>query len=110
MKWYQCQTGHRFSPESLMVEQDGNLEEHLWTVLALLKQKAETARTMAADARSVRGTRGNLEYFEKQAHTADEVGEMIQKIVEEKRDELFPGLPQKSVSKMEETQDKAQKQ
>jgi len=89
--WYQCHVGHRFSPEGAMLEQDDALEEQLWGTVAVLKQKAEMARTMAADALSPRGTHIDPEYYEKQARAAQEAAEMIEKLIQEKGNDLFPG-------------------
>jgi len=89
--WYQCHVGHRFSPEGVMLEQDDALEEQLWGTVALLKQKAEMSRTIAADARSPRATHIDPEYYEKQARAAQEAGEIIEKLIQEKGNDLFPG-------------------
>jgi len=89
--WYQCHVGHRFSPEGVMLEQDDALEEQLWGTVALLKQKAEMARTMAADARSLLGTHIDPEYYERQAQAAQEAEETIEKLIQEKGNDLFPG-------------------
>jgi hypothetical protein len=49
---YQCRVGHRFTAESMMVEQNTIVEEHYWRLLAFLKGKEDAARTMAADSAS----------------------------------------------------------
>ncbi len=90
--WYKCQIGHRYTLESVMSEQDVELENRLWGTLAILKQKEEVARTMAADARSSVNSEIDPEFFDEQARAARKAQELIEKVLDEQGSVLFPGL------------------
>ncbi len=91
--WYQCQVGHRFTSEAMMLEQDTVVEEYFWRMLSILKEKEEVARTMASDARSTLRPLVNPEYFDKQAQASAEAQKRIHDILDELGPVLFPGTP-----------------
>ena len=43
---FRCRTGHAFSPESLLAEQDENLETTLWAAVRSFQENAALARRM----------------------------------------------------------------
>jgi two-component system chemotaxis response regulator CheB len=45
---FQCHVGHRYSPESLVVQQDGRIEQALWTAVRALEERAELRGRMAS--------------------------------------------------------------
>lgn len=102
MAWFQCQVGHRYSIESMVKEQDANIESRLWTTIALLKQKQQMAETMAADARSMLRATPDPEFFEKQAEASKKAQEQIEKVLSDYGAILFPGEPPKSAEKTKE--------
>jgi two-component system chemotaxis response regulator CheB len=44
---FKCRVGHEFSPESLLVEQSGQVEQALWTALRALVEHAAMSRRIA---------------------------------------------------------------
>ena len=70
---YQCHVGHAFTAESLVVGQDGAVEEALWTALRTLEETAALRRRLADDARSRKmphvagGYEERAQQFEQQA-------------------------------------------
>lgn len=52
LAWYMCMVGHRFTSETMMLEQNAVVEEHFWRLIAILKEKESVSRTLASDARS----------------------------------------------------------
>lgn len=96
--WYQCRVGHRFSSESMIKQQDVTVEEHLWRTLAILKEKGDTARAMAADARSLVRPPVDPEYYDAQARAAVAAQERVEAILDELGPALFPALPEKDQS------------
>ena len=45
---YRCQTGHAFSPESLLAEQSDAIEQALYSAFRALREKAVALRRLAA--------------------------------------------------------------
>ncbi len=99
--WFQCKVGHRFTSESMITEQSRVIEEHFWRILALLKEKEESLRTMASDARATVTSLVDPEFFEKQAQAAVNAQNQIQDLLDNLGPILFPGLPKKDPSKAE---------
>lgn len=48
---FRCRTGHSFSAESVLAEQNDELERALWVALKTLEEKASLSRRMAYQAR-----------------------------------------------------------
>ena len=44
---FRCRTGHAWSAESLVAQQDDDVEEALWTALRVLEERAEMSRRLA---------------------------------------------------------------
>jgi two-component system chemotaxis response regulator CheB len=101
--WYQCQVGHRFTSETMMLEQNSIVEEHFWRLLSLLKEKEELARTMVVDARSTLNPLVNPEYFIRQAEASAEAQKRISDLLDEFGSALFPGISQKDIYKTPES-------
>lgn len=97
-RWFECQVGHKFSPETLMIEVDREVEEKLWGALVALRQKAEMEETLAADARSVEES-SDRSFFEQQAKATKEAEEMLRTLLEEKGPVIFPGPTPKDVER-----------
>lgn len=97
--WYQCRVGHRFTSETMMMEQNTIVEEHFWRMLSILHEKEEVARTVASDARSTINSLVDPEYFIKQAEASAEARKRIHDILDEFGPLLFPGIPEKDASK-----------
>jgi len=107
--WYQCQVGHRFTSETMMLEQNAVVEEHFWRLLAILKEKQDVAKTMATDTRATIHKVVQPEYFDRQALAAQEAQERINDILDELGPELFPGVPEKDVSEVKRIKGKGSK-
>jgi two-component system chemotaxis response regulator CheB len=86
---YLCQVGHRYTRESLILAQNEEVEHHLWSALAILKQKEEVARKIAEDIRNS-GSALDADSFEKQAQASAESQEMISRVLNLKGPVLFP--------------------
>ncbi len=99
--WHQCMVGHRYNPETLVLEQNRVVEEHFWRVKGLLKEKAEMARTMASDARATVDSAVDPEYFDRQAQAAEEAEKRIENLLDDLGPDLFPGTPQKDTPDLE---------
>ncbi len=93
--WYQCVVGHRFTTETMVLEQNTMMEEIFWRILSLLKEKEEVARTMACDARAAINPPVEPEYFDQQVKVAKEAQEELSKMLDRLGPLLFPSVPQK---------------
>ncbi len=98
--WYQCRVGHRFSADSMMMEQNAVVEEHFWRIIAILKEKEDAARTMAADARSILNPKVSPEYYEKQVQASTEAIKRIYAILDDLGPVLFPAVPQEGAMQL----------
>jgi hypothetical protein len=68
----------------------------LWSVLAMLRQKEETARTFAADSRSLTRSTLDPETFENQAKASGKAHDAILSLLENEGHFLFPSLARKN--------------
>jgi two-component system chemotaxis response regulator CheB len=107
--WYQCQVGHRFTSESMMLQQNVVAEEYFWRMLSILKEKENVARTMAADARSTLTSLVDPEYFDKQAEASVEAQKLLYSILERLGPILFPGIPEKPEKDASEDSESSEK-
>ena len=74
---FRCRIGHRFSPESLMAEQDSEAEVALASTLRSFEERASLAHTLADRARERRMPRPEVDRYSRQAREADEVAAQI---------------------------------
>jgi two-component system chemotaxis response regulator CheB len=77
---FQCHVGHRYSPESLVAEQDERVEAGLWTAVRLLEERAELRRRMADQTESA-GLASISESFAAQAVEAEEQAGQIRDLI-----------------------------
>ena len=59
---YRCRTGHAWTAESLIVEQDGAVEEAIWAALRALEERADLAERLATRA-SVAGRNWSTAHY-----------------------------------------------
>jgi two-component system chemotaxis response regulator CheB len=77
---FRCHTGHAYSPECLLAEQDNSLEEALWSAYRALQERAALARRLAERAEE-RGHAHSQRIFGEQAREAEERGSVIRKVL-----------------------------
>jgi two-component system chemotaxis response regulator CheB len=67
---FQCHVGHRYSPESLVMQQDDRVEDALWTAVRVLEERADLRRRMASQTEAA-GLAAVAESFAQQAEAAE---------------------------------------
>jgi two-component system, chemotaxis family, protein-glutamate methylesterase/glutaminase len=88
---FRCRTGHAWSGESLVAQQDADVEEALWTALRVLEERAEMSRRLAEQARL--GARDwSSDHFERRAVEADRSADLLRSVL--RRDDAVPALPE----------------
>ena len=87
---FRCRTGHAWSAESLVTQQDGDVEEALWTALRVLEERAEMSRRLADMATSA-GRGWSQEHFLSRAKDADRSAELLRAVLRHESDQ--PTLP-----------------
>ncbi len=96
--YFECQVGHRYSVETMMVEQDRQVEEQLWGAVAMLRQKEEMMRTLASDARSLISPGVDPSVFQKQAEDVREAYETLSNLLDEKGPAIFSTTVPKDIA------------
>lgn len=77
---FRCRTGHAWTSQSLMAEQDEQVEESLWIALRVLEERADLSRRLADDA--LRGSRTwSSEHFAQRASQADRSVALIKRVL-----------------------------
>ena len=87
---FRCRTGHAWSAESLVAQQDGDVEEALWTALRILEERGEMSRRLA-DMATVAGRGWSQEHFLSRAEDADRSAGLLRAVL--RRESGSPPLP-----------------
>ena len=87
---FRCRTGHAWSAESLVAQQDGNVEEAIWTALRVLEERAEMSRRLAGMALE-NGREWSEDHFLRRADQADRSAELLRSVLRREAD--TPSLP-----------------
>ena len=87
---FRCRTGHAWSAESLVTQQDTDIEEALWTALRVLEERAEMSRRLA-DMADAAGRGWSHEHFLAKAEDADRSAEPLRAVLRRESDQ--PPLP-----------------
>jgi len=77
---FQCHVGHRYSPESLVMQQDERVEGAMWTAVRLLEERADLRRRMA-DQTEAAGLAAVSESLTEQAIEAEEHANQIRDLI-----------------------------
>jgi two-component system chemotaxis response regulator CheB len=84
---FRCHTGHAFSSDSLLAEQNETLEGALWSAVRALEEKMALARRMAARARD-RNFQRAARSFDLTALDAERQADAVRRLLLSGRDEL----------------------
>ena len=87
---FRCRTGHAWSAESLVSQQDTDVEEALWTALRVLEERAEMSRRLAAMA-TTNGREWTQGHFLTRASDADRSAELLRAVLRRESDQ--PPVP-----------------
>lgn len=74
---FRCRTGHAYSPESLLAQQDISLEGTLWAAVRALQENAALARRMEKWMRQRGRFSAGAERYSKRAEEAERHGEQL---------------------------------
>ncbi|WP_416668475.1 chemotaxis protein CheB [Egbenema bharatensis] len=77
---FRCHTGHTYSLESLVAEQENDLERALWSATRALEEKAALARRMAAQAKQQNRRISETQFLER-AQEAQHQAEMLRQMI-----------------------------
>ena len=77
---YRCRVGHAWSPESLAVEQDEEVEAALWMALRALEERVALDRRMAATAREA-GRTNVADAGEERAEEASRSADLVRRLL-----------------------------
>jgi two-component system chemotaxis response regulator CheB len=87
---FRCRTGHAWSAESLVAQQDTDVEEALWTALRVLEERAEMSRRLA-DMATTNGREWSQDHFLARASDADRSAQLLRAVL--RRESSAPPLP-----------------
>jgi two-component system chemotaxis response regulator CheB len=88
---FRCRTGHAWTGESLVAQQDADVEEALWTALRVLEERGEMSRKLAERAGD--GERAwSSEHFRRRADEAEQSAGLLRAVL--RREAELPDLPQ----------------
>lgn len=79
---FRCRVGHAFTPESVLAEQSGAVEEALYIALNTLQENKTMSERLAASARG-RGQQHAAARFEKRAREAQQKADVIRRVLSE---------------------------
>jgi two-component system chemotaxis response regulator CheB len=77
---FRCHTGHGFTPDTLLVQQNGEVEHALWSALRILKERAALHRQLA-ERTDKRGMSSTAEKFLQKAHEEEAKAEAIRQVL-----------------------------
>jgi two-component system chemotaxis response regulator CheB len=77
---FQCHVGHRYSPESLLMQHDDRVERALWTAVRALEERADLRRRMASQTEAA-GLAAVSESFAEQAEAAEQQANQIRDVL-----------------------------
>lgn len=87
---FRCRTGHAWSAESLVAQQDHDVEEAIWTALRVLEERGEMSRKLAEQAGQ--GQREwSSEHFRRRAEEAERSADLLRSVL--RREAALPALP-----------------
>lgn len=80
---FRCRTGHAYSPETLLAEQEGNLEATLWAAVRALEENAALARRMekSMSGRSRSGAMTAESRYGKRAEEAERHADALRRVL-----------------------------
>lgn len=81
---FRCRTGHAWSAESLVAQQDADVEAALWTAARMLEERAEMSRRLAQTAVS-HGREWSQEHFLARAGDAGRSAEQLRAVLRRER-------------------------
>ncbi len=87
---FRCRTRHAWSAESLVAQQDGDVEEAHRTALRVLEERAQMRRRLAETATAA-GRGRSQEHFLSRAKDADRSAELLRAVLRQESDQ--PTLP-----------------
>lgn len=87
---FRCRTGHAWTAESLVAQQDDDVESALWTALRVLEERAEVSRKLAESAGAGR-REWSAEHFRRRADEALASADLIRSVL--RRESELPLLP-----------------
>lgn len=79
---YRCHVGHAYSLDSLLIEQEDDLERALWSAIRTLEEKAALARRMATQARQQNRLKTEKQFSlraEEAGQNADTLRQMVER-------------------------------
>ncbi len=77
---FRCRTGHAWTGESLVAQQDDGVETALWMALRVLEERAEMSRRLADHAREGRRD-WSSDHFTRRAEEADRSAELLRRVL-----------------------------
>jgi two-component system chemotaxis response regulator CheB len=77
---YRCHVGHGYTAETLLSEQNGHVEDALWTALRALEENAELRRRMAERVKKGRLHR-IIEHYTRQAQTVEDKAGVLRRLL-----------------------------
>ena len=87
---FRCRTGHAWSAESLVAQQDTDVEEALWTALRVLEERAEMSRRLAGTA-TEHGRDWSQDHFLARASDAERSAGLLRAVLRREHDQ--PSVP-----------------
>lgn len=92
---FRCRTGHAWTAESLVAQQDADVEEALWTALRVLEERGEMSRKLAEQADEGR-RQWSSEHFRRRAEEASRSADLLRAVL--RRESDLPALPRVTTS------------